>query len=160
MRAGLTVVGICLVLSVVIAWQLKGRYKDELLSVQDLATGLIYYIEEHGGEFPPSEAEFLASDFIEHLPDGPVRIAGRPDSDYRRETYGYPIRDLPRFKVAWGARFEEMSLNERGRGVDGTGRVVQLVAWPSSGSSGREFSMLLYEVSQRARKKAATGSGE
>jgi hypothetical protein len=156
-RNGLLVVCACLAVSTLFALALKQRYKSELLAIGDLNTGLIYFMEQNAGRFPASEAEFLASPFVERLPDGAFRVRARPDSAYRRETYGYPIRDLGRFEIQWGADLSASTLDQRGKVVDAEQRPVKLVLWPSSPNSAREYSRLLFEVSRRARQAAAHG---
>jgi hypothetical protein len=154
MKSGFIVVGILLAISVIVAVGLRNRYKSELLAVQDLTTGLLYFMEEHEGRFPASQAEFVASGFVEQAADGAIVIRGRPESSYR-QAYGYPIRDLPRFAVAWGTVMEGLTENERGRVVDSSGKLVELVKWPSSPPSGKEYSRMLLAASRAIRAKLA-----
>ncbi len=156
MRTGLMVVAGCLVASVVIAFALKSLYKEDLSATQELAVGLIYYIEASGGQFPASREAFLASPYVEQDPNGTIRVRGNPDSNYRRQTQGVPIADLEPFEIAWGADLASLEIDERGRVRDPNGRPVELIRWPSSPPSGKAYSRLLVLVGREVRARAAS----
>lgn len=94
------------------------RYKHSVQAIEDLFTGLVYFLEAHEGRMPASAEEFLQSDFVERLPGGGVKITARPDSRFRPRPYGAVIDDLSKFQVNWGLdlgglRFEKELLAAR-----------------------------------------------
>ena len=146
MRSGLLVVGGCLLISTIVAFFLRARFTEELTPTQDLVLGLIYFMEQHDGRLPESEAEFRAADFVHRLDDGSIRIEAPADTRYRHATHGFPIADLTPFQVRWGANLDELHVDERGRVCDAADREVDLVRWPASPKSGRTYSMVLYSA--------------
>lgn len=149
------VLGLCVVLSVVVGVRLWRQINRGLPPAQDLVTGLMYFMESHGGRFPASEEEFLASDFVEKLPDGGIRIVPRPGTRFRRTPWGVVIRDLGRYRIAWGVDLAALTIDRRGVVRDGQGNEVTLVRWPDSPRSGRSYSRLLVAV-HRSLAKATT----
>ncbi len=145
-RSWILVVGLCAVLSVVVGVRLWNQIRRGLPPTQDLVTGLIYFMEAHGGRFPAGEAEFLASDFVERIDEQTIRIRPRPATRFRRKPWGVPIRDLQRYGVAWGTDLSALTIDERGRVRDRQGREVVLVRWPDSPRSGRSYSRLLVTI--------------
>lgn len=159
MRSGFIVVGLLLAVSVVAAVALRSRYKSELVEIQDLTTGLLYFMEANNGRFPRDLAEFAASPMIERRDDGALVIRGWPDSRYRRETHGYPIRNIERFSIAWGADLAALREAERGRVVDAEGRAVELISWPSSPPSGKQYTLMLIAASRAIRGERESSGG-
>ncbi len=155
-RSWILVVGLCAVLSVVVGVRLWSQIRSGLPPTQDLVTGLIYFLEEHGGRFPASADEFLASDFVERVDERTIRIRPRPDTRFRRKPWGVPIRDLERYGIAWGADLSRLTIDERGVVRDPQGREVVLVRWPDSPRSGRSYSRLLLAVHRQLAKAAAS----
>ena len=155
MRGAVVVIGLCLLIGVGLGVALMPRLKDELLCVQDLTTGLIYFIEAHGGRLPASEQEFRESRFVATQPDGCIRIVANPESNYRRETHGYDIGDLARYRIGWGVDLTSLEVDEYGRVRDRDGKAVVLFKWPSSEGSEKGYSRLLLLVSREVRSRAA-----
>ena len=123
------------------------RYKHSVQAIEDLFTGLVYFLEAHDGRMPASAEEFLESDFIERLPDGGVRILPRPDSRYRKASYGAVIADLAKFHVNWGLdlgslRFEEELLAAR----DAKGREQLLIGDVASLNARKAFTLDLLQI--------------
>lgn len=145
MKTGLAVVVFLIVVSGLVAWGLARKYGPELTRTQDLVTGLIYFLEENQGRFPASESEFLASSFIEKLPDG-FRIRPRPSTRFRGETHGVMITDLKPFEIAWGTDLSRVKVDDRGRVRNEKGDEIKLISWPSSPPSGRSYSWVLLDV--------------
>lgn len=160
MRGAWWVIGTCLALSVAGALVLKSRYRGELVEVQDLLTGLLYFMEDHGGRFPTSQEEFLSSRAVESQAGGGIRIIPRGDSRYRQTTHGAVIGDLASFKVAWGIDLTTLSVNERGRVVDPDGREVTLMVWPSSPPSSREYAKVLLAAHAALRAMPPSSGAE
>lgn len=154
-RGAVIVIGLCLLIGVGLGVALMPRLKDELLCVQDLTTGLIYFIEAHGGRMPVSEQEFRESRFVEAQPDGRIRIVANPDSNYRRAPHGYPIGDLAQYRIGWGIDLTSLEVDDYGRVRDGEGKPVVLFKWPSSEGSEKGYSRLLLLVSREVRARAA-----
>jgi hypothetical protein len=146
---GLTVVGLCLSISFVLAWRLRTQYKPELAKVQDVMSGVLYFMERSGGRLPASESEFRAADFVETLADGAIRIRPQPHSQFRRETYGIPIESLEPFRIQWGRSLADLKLDEYGNVRDPDDKKVELIAWPSSPPSGKTYSMVLLSAHQK-----------
>lgn len=155
-RSWILVVGLCGILSVVVGVRLWNQIRRGLPPTQDLVTGLIYFMEAHGGRFPASADEFLASDFIERIDERTIRIRPWPDTRFRRKTWGAPIRDLERYGVAWGADLSKLTIDERGRVRDPQGREVVLVRWPDSPRSGRSYSRLLLAIYRQLTRAGPT----
>lgn len=145
MKTGLAVVGFLILVAGVIAFGLARKYGPELTQTQDLVTGLIYFLEESGGRFPTSEAEFKAASFVEKTADG-IRILPRTQTRFRTETHGIVIRDLKPFEIAWGTDLSRIKIDDRGRLRGPAGDEVKLVSWPSSPPSGRSYSWVLMDV--------------
>ncbi|MCA9242486.1 MAG: hypothetical protein KDA32_00920 [Phycisphaerales bacterium] len=157
MRSGLIVVGICLAVSIVAGVVLAGRYRGELVQVEDVVTGLIYFLEKNEGRFPQSQEEFEASPFVETGPQG-VRILSPEQTKYRKPTHGDKglwIPSLEPFKINWGAQLDGLTVDEFGNARDTKGDKVRLVRWPSSEPSAKEFTILLLRVAAENRPKAA-----
>ncbi|MBI5863668.1 MAG: hypothetical protein HZB38_03995 [Planctomycetes bacterium] len=155
MKTGLAVVAAVLALSIAIAYGIKQRYGPELAQTQDLVTGLIYFLEQHAGRFPATEQEFTSSAFIEKTGDGGIRVLPQPNTRYRPKTYGIVIRDLARFKVAWGADLTQIHVDERGIGRLPDGREITLVCWPSSPPSAKEYVWLLLDIHKQTQAAAS-----
>lgn len=155
MKSGLTVVAILLLISVGLGVYLKQRYGPELSQTQDLVTALSYWMEGHNGDFPPSEAAFLAAPFIELLPDGGFRVRPNPESSYRRETHGIPIRDLAPFQIAWGTDLGAITIDETGKARTTDDKLIELVRWPSSPPSGRGFTAFLLDIRNQIRARTS-----
>lgn len=152
-RGAFLVIGLCLLISAGIGVGLYFRYRQTLPETQDLVTGLIYFLEENGGRFPASEAEFRSADFIETLPNGGLIVHSRPGTRYREKTFGIPIRDLGLFEIAWGVNLEELTVDEHSvpRGKDM--HEISLVSWPSSGRAGRGYTILLMGIAEKIRER-------
>src|SRR5215468_3197988 len=88
MRAGLTVVGICFLISIGIAVGLMRSYGPEWSATQDLFMGLTYFMEVNGGRFPATEDEFVQSPFVERLPDGKLRIKAPATTEFNNKLHG------------------------------------------------------------------------
>lgn len=110
-RGGLVVVGITLVVGLIVGVVSFARYKHSVETIEDLFTGLVYFLEDHAGRFPASADEFLKSDFVKSDADGRIRISGRPASPYRPHAYGVPI-DLARMHVTWGVDLSALRLEK------------------------------------------------
>jgi hypothetical protein len=150
MKTGLAVVAALLLISGVIGYGLFRRYKPELTQTQDLVTGLIYFMEDHTGRFPASENEFRASPFIESTADG-IRVLPKPGTKFRAETHGIVIRDLAPFKIAWGADFDRIQIDDRGKPRWPDGSEATLVVWPSSPPSAKTYAIMLLTVAEQIR---------
>lgn len=153
MKSGLTVVGVCLLVSVIAGVVLKNRYKQELVEVEDVVTGLIYFLEQNQGRFPDSEAEFVAAPFIESGPRG-FRVMAPAETRYRKTTHGDKglwIASLAPFEIKWGAELTGLTVDDYGNARDADNEKVRLVRWPSSDPSAKEFTRLLLRVSTESR---------
>ncbi len=148
-RAAVVVLALCGILSVVVGVRLWRQIHRGLPPTQDLVTGLIYFMESHGGRFPADEQEFLASPFVERLPGGGIRIRPKPDTQFRRKPWGVAIRDLSRYGIAWGADLSKLTIDERGVVRNERGEEITLVRWPDSPRSARSYSRLLLAVYRR-----------
>ncbi len=155
MKSGLTVVAILLLISVGLGVYLKQRYGPELSQTQDLITALSYWLEAHNGDFPPSEADFLASPFINPLDDGGFTVRPMPGSNYRRETHGIPIRDLAPFEIAWGTDLGAITIDETGKARTADDKLIELVRWPSSPPSGKGFTAFLLDIRNQIRARTS-----
>lgn len=155
MRGAWIVVGACLVVGTVLAIALQSRFTRSLPETQDVMTGLIYYMEDHGGEFPPSEKAFLSSSFIELAPEGGLRVLAKAGTKFRSTTNRVLIRDLAPFKIAWGADLGKLRVNEYGRVLNDEGNPVELVRWPDSPQSAKSYSAWLVSIHQ-GLKQATT----
>lgn len=155
MKSGLVVVAVLLLISIGIAFNLKQRYGPELAQTQDLITALAYWLETHSGDFPPSEADFLAAPFIEKLPDGGFRVRPNPASNYRREVHGIAIRDLAPFQIAWGTDLGSLTVDETGKARTADDKTIELVRWPSSPPSGKGYTAFLLDVRNQVRAAAS-----
>ncbi len=158
MRAGFTVVILCLIASGLIGYGFYRKYKPELAQTQDVVTALIYFLEAHDGRFPASEAELRACSFVENLPGGGLRVRAPESTRYRRDPYGIPIASLEPFRIAWGTQFESLTLDEYGKARNADGRKVELVCWPSSPPSGKGYTWILLDVAQECRARAAASA--
>ena len=145
MRTGLIVFGVTLALSCVLGVLMYYYYQPQLAAVQDLVIGLGYFMEDHG-RFPNSEAEFVASDFVEHLPDGVIRINPRPSSIFRREVHRQPIATLKPYAVAWGTDLNSLKPDQTGALFDQQGNKVELLEWPASPPSGKMYTLTVMEM--------------
>lgn len=155
MKSGLVVVAVLLLISAGIAYNLKQHYGPEISQTQDLVTALAYWMEAHDGDFPPSEAEFLASPFIEPLADGGFRVRPNAASNYRRETHGIAIRDLAPFQIAWGTDLGSVTVDETGKARTPDDKIVELVRWPSSPPSGKGYTAFLLDIRNQIRAKTS-----
>lgn len=125
MRNAVIVICLCLVAGVVLALVGVERYKESVANVEDVFTGLTYFLEDHQGRFPVSEAEFRQCAFLETLSSGAIRIRPRPESRFRKHTYARPIRKLADFEIRWGVDLsmlrwnaaEELAEDEKGSEV-------------------------------------------
>ncbi|RMF85715.1 MAG: hypothetical protein D6744_00970 [Planctomycetota bacterium] len=149
------VVAACLLTSAAVAFFLRTRFTQELTPTQDLVLGLIYFMEQHDGRFPQSEAEFRAADFVHELDDGAIRIEAPPDTRFRKSTHGFPIADLTPFDIQWGVDMASLHVDERGRVRDADDREVSLIRWPASPNSGRTYSMVLLSAYREIRATPA-----
>ncbi|MFN0136170.1 MAG: hypothetical protein ACKVS9_08655 [Phycisphaerae bacterium] len=143
MRNGLIVFSLCILGSIGLSVMLFLTYKRETPATQDLITGLLYFMEQHDGRFPASEAEFRACSFVEPLPSGGVRIKPVTDSQFRRQTHGVEIADLKPFQIAWGADLAALSFNEYGKARDADNNPVALITFPTVRSSGKNYTFML-----------------
>lgn len=159
MRNGLLVFFGLIAVSTTIALLLAGRYREDLTATQDVVLGLIYFMEQHGGRLPASEAEFRSAAFVEPLPDGAIRITPPPQTRFRRQTHGIPIRDLAPFRIRWGTELGALTLSADGKAHDAEGRTVELAAWPSSPSSGKGYTVVLLAAWQEIRSQGAAATG-
>lgn len=143
MRNGLLVVFGLLAASTAIALLLYARYRHDLTATQDVVMGLIYFMEQHEGRLPASEAEFRAADYVEALPDGGIRIHAPSKTRFRRQTHGFPVADLAPFAIRWGTDLGSLEVNKRGQALDAEGRVIEVARWPSSPNSGKGYTIVL-----------------
>lgn len=155
MKNGSIVIAGCLLLSVVLGAVLYSRYRTTLPAVQDVVTGLIYFIEEHEGRFPASQEEFLSAGIFEKGADGAWRIVPRPNSHYQHNPHRAPIASFEPFKIAWGADLSTWTVAERGVVHDGSGEGVLPVTWPSSPKSGEGYARILLRVHAETRARLA-----
>lgn len=144
-RIAFTIFGLTLGLSCVLGVLMYRYYQPELASAQDLVIGLGYFMEQHG-RFPQSEAEFAQSDFVERSVDGAIRVKARTDSIFRHETHGVEIRDLGRFRIAWGTDLTTLHPDDFGVLYNAKEEKVELLQWPSSPPSGKVYSLELMEM--------------
>jgi hypothetical protein len=151
MRVGLTIVGVCLLLSVVIAWQLKQKYGPEWASAQDVFMGLTYFMETHDGRLPESEAEFLESGFVERQPDGSIKIRPPATSKFNTKVHGIPIASLAPFRIRWGLDLSSLKVDDYGNARDAEQKKVEALSWPSSPPSGKAYTLLLIDVWKKIR---------
>jgi hypothetical protein len=158
MRGAVIVISSCLVISVVLAFFLRHKFTDELVASQDLMLGLIYFMEQHGGRLPDSEAEFRAAEFVEELPGGGVRIRAPRETRYQPRTHGYPIRDLAPFRVRWGTDLTTLTPDDYHNLRNPAGEKVQLVRWPASPPSGKGYSLILASTARDIRERAAASA--
>lgn len=150
MKSGLAVVAALLLISGVIAYGLYRRYKPELAQTQDIVTGLIYFMEDHAGQFPASENEFRASTFVEKTTDG-FRVLPKPGTKFRTETHGIVIHDVTPFRVAWGADLTTIQIDDRGKPRWPDGKEAALVIWPSSPPSSKTYTLMLLTIAEQIR---------
>lgn len=151
-------IGVCLVLGTVLAFSLQSTFAKDLPETQDVVIGLLYYMEEHGGQFPASEKEFLASSFVEPDPAGGFRVRPKQPTQFRQQTNGVLIRDLAPFRIAWGADLAHLRINEYGRVLDANGNPVELVRWPNSPTSAKDYSSWLVSIHRALHKLDAQPS--
>jgi len=160
LRSGWVVFALCVAISVGLGVALKMRYKPELSATQDVIAALVYFMEEHGGRFPASEAELRACSFVEAQPDGALRILPRAGTYFSRPPHGIPLADLTPFEIAWGVDLAACRVDERGLLRDANGAEVRLVRWPSSPSSWKVYSLQLYAAQVEIRRLAGERTPE
>lgn len=148
MRTGIIVFVATLALSCVLGVAMYYYYQPQLAAVQDLVIGLGYFMEEHG-RFPASEAEFTASDFVEKLPNGAIRIKPRMNSVLIRNLHQQPIESLKPFQIAWGTDLNHLQPDTTGALYDAAGNKVELLIWPASPPSGKMYSLTIMEMYSR-----------
>jgi|GEM_PF-5911943 len=155
MRTGLTVVAVCLMISAGLGWSMRGKFKTGLTPTQDLVVGLMYFMEDHAGRFPASEDEFLAQPFVEHLPDGTFKIVPKATTAYTHVTHEYPIRNLSRYRILWGADLESLTVDDRSVVRNAAGERVELIRWPDSPKSGNAYTLMLLAEAEKIRAHSA-----
>lgn len=159
MKSGLAVIGVCLVISGIMAFAMKRQMQTELVGCQDLVLGLIFYMEKHDGALPESEAAFRAEPYVVELPEGGVRIESPAETVYPSRPHGYPIPDLKVYKVAWGRALDDLEVDKYMRVCDAEGNKVELASWPSSPPSGKGYSVILLGASREIQARQAEGAG-
>lgn len=151
MKSGLLVVAACMVVGAVLGVGVYLRIREGLAQTQDVVTGLIYFMEQHDGRFPSSEAEFLGSEFVERLPGGAIRIKGPRETKFRNVTNGASIPSLPPFEIRWGTDLSTLQLNEYGKAKDPEGNTVELLKWQSSPPAGKGYTIILLDAFRHCR---------
>lgn len=159
MRGAFFVIGICLVVSVFLAWQVKRSMQTDLVGAQDLVLGLIYFMEQHDGRFPASQEEFVSSSVVRVDEAGAYHIVPPAETRYSRTVHDYPLTDLARFEIQWGADLDTLTINDRGKVLDANGREVKLLEWPASPPSGKVYSGILLIQHQQIRQRLAEQQG-
>lgn len=150
LKSGLIVFGVTLLAGTALGVFMFVRYKQSVYPIEDLYAGLTYFVERNQGRFPASEAEFRASEFVELLPGGGIRI--RPmESRFRVQVYGQPIADLGAFKVAWGTDLSSLVLDPEGIARDPIGHEVNLVGAGTSVGGLRQLTRQLLRTAQEVR---------
>ncbi len=131
MRRRNACIGLLGVVLLVCFWLIYGHidrdYHRTVFAAEDMFTGLVYFAEEHGGQFPASEQEFRSCTFVENLPDGGVRIIERPGSEYCPRAYGVDIGNLASFSIPWGLDVASLRHDSEGRVVNDKGREIRLM---------------------------------
>lgn len=151
MKSGLIVFGTCICLAVILGVVFYLNIREGLAATQDVVTGLIYFMEQHEGRFPVSEEEFLASDFVERLPGGAIRIRSPRQTKFRSATNGVTIGSLQPFEIKWGTDLATLKLTEYGKAETSDGKTVELVSWKDSPPSGKGYTLLLLGAAERCR---------
>jgi hypothetical protein len=130
------------------------RHNETFYSMEDVFTGLVYFLEDNGGRFPASEAEFVASQFVQRQADGSLCIIARPGSPYRPRVHGVTIRDLSAYRVAWGADLAKWHVAEDGAAVDPSGKRTLLVGHVSIAEKvARDYTRDLIEIAALVRAR-------
>lgn len=153
-RGAFLVVALLFVLSGLIAWQLRGRYSPELAGNQDLMIALMYFMEDHDGRLPASEAEFRGQSYVEGLDNGAVRIHVKPEYEdrYRRPS-GVRIADLGSYAIAWGRAMDDLVLDDYGNTRGADKEKVELIRWAASPPSGKTNTQILLRVRDEMMKR-------
>lgn len=178
MRNAFIVIGICLAISGFMGYRLWTMLTTDLVAVQDLMLGLIYYMEANG-EFPASEAEFLAAPFVTR-DDANNIVIRHPEGSAFNKPHGYPIADLAPFEIRWGSEMADLRIVDRegnlpdpnapnapetGTVSDGAGQKVVLIKLPNSPPSGKVYSAILVNAyrdlqADGVEESRATGASE
>lgn len=151
MRGGLLVVAIVALIGVVIGALSVAHTSRRVDVVQDLFTGLVYYLDDHDGRLPPSKDAFLDAPFVEPLPDGGCRILNREDDRFGREAVGVAVDDLDRYEIPWGVNLQTLTVDKEGAVRNPDGEEVLLIKGGPPLDAVRRFSRDLLRVAKEIR---------
>ena len=156
MKGGIAVVVVALLIGIGFGVYQVRATLTTINEVQDLFSGLVYYLEDHHGAMPESAEAFQAADFVERTPDGATRVATRAGDPFHRQAIGAEIADLSIYRVAWGADLTTLSIDRDGALRDAEGREVRLLGAGANVDTLRQFSRDLLKISREIRAAAAS----
>lgn len=125
-------------------------YRHSLLASDDVFSMLVYYLETHRGEFPPSEEALLGCAFVQKTSNG-FHVRLLEDSQFRMKVYSVPMRDFSGFNVKWGCVLASLVENN-GKVVSVSGNEeVLLMTSPLGIQSSRDYTKSLLQIAQSIR---------
>lgn len=154
MKSALIVVGIAFTAGIVIGVFGFMSAKQKTLEVRELFTAFTYFLEDHAGRFPASEAELRGAPFVNEQPDGSLLLTHRENDRFGRDSLGYPLGRLDRFKIPWGVDLAALTIDREGITRDEQGKEVLIISQGTSIDMLRRFTRDLLKVSEEIRKEA------
>lgn len=146
-----TLVLLAFLLLCVIAWLFYRRaiekYHKEILSIQDLFSGLVCFVSRHEGVMPNKMEDLIAERIVTTQPDGSLVVNGETTRGCGGKTYGVRISSINKFGIRWGLDLQSLQV-KGGKLLSPDGNEVLIIVSPYGVEDSRRYSVALAQAAQ------------